>query len=120
MSDLTISNLVSITNSYNKSIEDVIKERNKQIVDKNFTSQHDDAMVNHQLTDAAICYAADYFMRNKKICDDNNFVDSIWPWEKYNFKPSVYSRREDLVKAAALIIAEIDRLDRLNYSEDDS
>ncbi|MBY5804125.1 hypothetical protein [Rhizobium leguminosarum] len=35
---------------------------------------------------------------------------SIWPWERRFWKPT--ERRRDLVKAAALIIAEIERLDR--------
>lgn len=34
----------------------------------------------------------------------------LWPWDQSWFKPK--DRRRDLVRAGALIVAEIDRLDR--------
>ena len=35
----------------------------------------------------------------------------MWPWDPHWFKTS--SRRRDLIKAGALILAEIERLDRM-------
>jgi len=39
-----------------------------------------------------------------------DLMENLWPWGKEWWKPS--DRRRDLVKAGALIAAEIDRLDR--------
>jgi hypothetical protein len=39
----------------------------------------------------------------------------IWPWDRKWWKPT--DRRRDLVKAAALILAEIERLDRATIKE---
>lgn len=39
-----------------------------------------------------------------------SFPESFWPWEEEAWRPK--NPRHDLVKAAALILAEIERLDR--------
>ena len=39
-------------------------------------------------------------------------VEILWPWDEKWFKRSPDNRRLELIKAAALIIAEIERLDR--------
>ena len=41
----------------------------------------------------------------------------IWPWEETWWKPASNNRIKDLVRAGALIAAEIDRLNSLNHSE---
>lgn len=38
------------------------------------------------------------------------FIEQAWPFDRRWFKPT--DPRRDLVKAAALILAEIDRMDR--------
>jgi hypothetical protein len=75
---------------------DVIIERHRQIDIEGYTSTHDDRFSDKVLTDAAVCY----------IWED----PATWPWEIENWKPK--NRRENLIRAAALIIAEIDRMDR--------
>ena len=49
----------------------------------------------------------------------DDFVKEDWPklWEMEWFKPTI--RIRDLVKAGALISAEIDRLWRMNMSDDE-
>ena len=42
----------------------------------------------------------------------------LWPWEIKSFNPTPTNRRKELVKAGALILAEIERLDR--YSNKNS
>ena len=75
---------------------DVLAERQRQIHAEGFDEAHDEHYTRGELTDAAVCY----------IWNDN----STWPWDLKWWKPK--NRRRDLVRAAALIIAEIDRIDR--------
>lgn len=44
-------------------------------------------------------------------------VWKIWPWDKSWWKPTPDDRIRELIKAGALIAAEIDRLQRLNKEE---
>jgi hypothetical protein len=76
---------------------DVVVERLRQIAGEGFSAAHDDAHQHGKLAQAATCYAI-------------GGSDRHWPFDKSWFKRSTY--RRDLVKAAALIIAEIERLDR--------
>lgn len=83
-------------------IRDVYNERIRQILSEGFTAEKDDAYKRHQLADAAACYA--WFKPGRQIM-------RMWPWAMRWFKPN--DSRSNYVKAAALLIAEIDRLDRL-------
>lgn len=86
-----------------RAIVDVLFERARQIEIEGFTPDHDDEHVRAELASAAACYAMPYFQ--------NSTVPAYWPWSPRWWKPSE-SRRRDLVKAAALMIAEIERIDR--------
>lgn len=77
--------------------EDVIAERRRQINAEGWTPEHDDQHVDGQMAKAAGFYAAPRH-------------PAFWPWAWSWFKPT--TRRRDLVKAGALILAEIERLDR--------
>jgi hypothetical protein len=83
-----------------KAIEDIVAERNRQKNVLGWTEEHDDECKNDQLSDAAACYAAGSKF-GKPL---------IWPWEIKWWKPK--SKRENLIKAGALIVAEIERIDR--------
>lgn len=87
---------------------DVFQERFRQIYSEGWTEQHDDdEHYQGGLVDAAICYAREPFWRE----DESRLeVPDDWPWDAKWWKPK--DRRRDLVRAAALLIAEIDRLDR--------
>lgn len=76
---------------------DVLAERSRQIEAEGWTTEHDDQHSNGEMARASACYAL------------NNAAN--WPWSISWWKPS--DRRRNLVKAGALIIAEIERLDRL-------
>ena len=67
------------------------------------TKEHDDAHTGGEMAIAAACYILRGM--HKKM------VPSMWPWEAAWWKPSDPIR--NLVKAGALIAAEIDRLQRL-------
>lgn len=75
---------------------DVIAERQRQISAEGWTPEHDDVHASHELRRAAACYM---------LGNGGN-----WPWDWRWWKPT--TDRRNLVKAAALLIAEIERLDR--------
>ena len=81
---------------------DVLAERRRQIVAEGWTPEHDDGHAQGEMADAAALYAS---LRVRHIAGF-----ATWPWSPDWFKPK--DRRRDLVKAGALILAEIERLDR--------
>lgn len=81
----------------------IATERMRQITEEGWTAEHDDEHTKSELLAAAMCYA-----------NTEGFTDSpppAWPWSEGWWKPTG-SRVRDLVKAGALIAAEIDRLQR--------
>lgn len=85
-------------------IDEIAAERRRQIDVEGWTPNHDDEHGNGQLARAAACYAAPL------LCHAGSQFN-LWPWDWRWWKPK--SRRRDLIRAAALIVAEIERLDRL-------
>ncbi|HGJ9111016.1 TPA: hypothetical protein ACJYBD_002883 [Pseudomonas aeruginosa] len=84
---------------------DVQAERRRQITAEGWTPEHDDKHETGALASAAGCYAM--FSLAYPAGDPSHF----WPWDKSWWKPSPDGRR-NMVKAGALILAEIERLDR--------
>lgn len=80
-----------------KALLDVTCERIRQTTDEGWSYEHDDQYTDEQLLDAAMCYI-------------EGGADLRWPWAEFHWKPT--TKRRNLVKAAALIIAEIERIDR--------
>ena len=108
---------------------DVLIERQRQIDQEGWTPEHDDQHAGGQMALAAGCYAmfASASDRQRATADLPGSLASlgktitgwaawlqIWPWHRSWWKPT--TRRRDLVKAGALIIAEIERLDRITAS----
>lgn len=106
-----------------QAIDDVIAERQRQISQEGWTIEHDDEHGHGELAAAAATYAylaslhSDFRKEQIKRFGHSSdgivaLVNHLWPsqWANYWFKPK--NRRRDLVKAAALIVAEIERLDR--------
>lgn len=81
---------------------DVLAERRRQI-SVGWTLEHDDEHVNGEMAAAAACYAF-------TAARSPHYIDHIWPWSLDWFKRK--DKRSNLVRAAALLIAEIERLDR--------
>lgn len=96
-----------------KAAQDVLAERERQVSAEGWTPEHDDEHDRAQLAQAAACYAL-----SGTPADEAHYIhgrwkdklDFFWPWDIKWWKPS--DRRRDLVKAGALILAEIERLDR--------
>lgn len=85
---------------------DVLAERRRQISAEGWTPEHDDAHDKGEMAQAAGCYALNAAGWKTEA------LRGCWPlsWRAAWFKPA--NPRRDLVKAAALILAEIERLDR--------
>ncbi|HHG1589879.1 hypothetical protein [Klebsiella pneumoniae] len=84
---------------------DVLAERKRQVTADGWTPGHDDEYEHGELADAAGCYAL-----SSELFDCAGEPPRPWPWPDGWWKPT--NRRRDLVKAGALILAEIERLDR--------
>lgn len=95
------------------AIFDVLIERHRQRAEERFTHEHDDRHINGELAAAAACYTlASLPLSEQKIAEyAASFLGPIWPWRWSMWKPK--SPRENLVKAAAMMLAEIERLDRM-------
>jgi len=96
---------------------DVLAERARQIAVEGWTPEHDDSHDHGEMARAAMAYAygAPEYRRlggglRKPGSLPSGFVWRIWPWAQEWWKPS--DDRRNLVKAGALILAEIERLDR--------
>ena len=85
---------------------DILVERRRQISEERWSAEHDDAHTTGELSLAAGCYAIGSSLQGER---DRVFT-RYWPWHKRWWKPG--DRRRMLVKAGALILAEIERLDR--------
>lgn len=95
--------------SLSKASADVFNERARQQAGEAFDASWDDRHnTSCELIEAAICYA-------DNITGPTAHKPVRWPWNIDWWKPT--TRRGNLVKAAALLIAEIERLDRAEASK---
>lgn len=103
-------------NELTQALSDVVAERCRQIQVEGWSPAHDDKHDDGQMAKAAAAYAghaAACFtlgMNPDHPAYAKADVPRGWPWADRWWKPS--SPRRDLVKAAALILAEIERIDR--------
>lgn len=106
----------------NPVIAEINAERVRQTEKEGWTLEHDDEHEDGSLAAAAACYA-----HPKRIFIAEEVVgrgykpydryEDAWPesWADQWWKPK--GRRRNLVRAAALIVAEIERLDRAKKPE---
>ena len=95
------------------SLQSVLAERIHQIRVECHYPEHDDEITDGSLAMAAACYAEEAFYQAKvvdRLPEISQVTPVLWPWGPDFWKPT--DQRKNLVKAAALILAEIDRLDR--------
>ena len=89
--------------------EQIAAERRRQIDEEGWTEDHDAGHDNESLALAAAVYATPADRRTFAFIDN---APAMWPWHTDDFKPTPNNRVRELVKAGALIAAEIDRLQR--------
>ncbi|WP_321336503.1 DUF4406 domain-containing protein [Breoghania sp.] len=101
----------------NDGVARIAAERSRHLSKEGFTPEKDARHRFGEMAAAAACYAL--------ICSGRAAYSNVapiaratvefWPWDSAWWKPSADSRR-NLEKAGALIAAEIDRLDRLEFN----
>lgn len=92
-------------------IDAIAAERRRQIEAEGWSAEHDDCHKNGEMAGAAACYALLRSQVDPATVMGEDLIRQIWPWYPEWWKPR--DRRTDLVRAGALIAAEIDRLDRM-------
>lgn len=98
-------------------IELIAYERLRQVEAERYSTEHDDAHVDGQLLSAALCYAGVERLVMMGAPVSRNTPPFEWPWAEVDWKPTDDAVR-NLVKAGALIAAEIDRLQRVRAAAD--
>lgn len=87
-------------------------ERRRQVEDEGFSAEHDAKLRRGNLALAAVAYAAkavkdiDYHNRSGGL----EAAIRLWPWQPSDYRPTPNDPIRELVKAGALIAAEIDKL----------
>jgi len=115
--------------------EMIAAERQRQIDVEGYTPEHDDEYTGHKLAMAAVCYAAPYPVFFRYTSVDLVAFSDPWPeiWDQRGDtrhrsddgderlldadEIPLDERIKDLVKAGALVAAEIDRLQRAVVDE---
>lgn len=98
-----------------QAARDVLAERRRQIEAEGWTPEHDDMHSDGQMAAAAGYYAlACAYPHERDI--GGGHVPTYWPWAPSWWKPR--DVRSNLVRAGALILAEVERLDRAAQPKD--
>jgi len=111
--DAALADVARLREALTGPLGDVLLERERQINKEGWSIQHDDTHIRGEMASAAACYAVPSRHRLEAF-------KAFWPssWSELWWKPAgphsdLSARRRDLVKAAALIVAEMERIDRL-------
>lgn len=114
--------LLSSSRGEQGAFADVLAERHRQMSAEGWSPEHDDTHVNFEMARAAAFYALHTAaaVLPEPTCEvpSNRYglfltADQAWPpeWDHATWKKPKDARR-NLVRAAALLVAEIERLDR--------
>ena len=91
-------------------LEEIHHERKRQVVVEGMSRLHDDAYTRNELALAAMSYCQSGSVAAFDTTPLKVRPPIFWPWSKDWWKPK--DKRRDLTRAAALVVAEIERLDR--------
>lgn len=97
----------------NSVIKEITDERERQVKAEGWTPEHDDDHNKGELAFAGACYAFHAGDQARGLRHPTHATAPLvyWPWDTGWWKPK--DQRRDLIRAAALIVAEIERLDRV-------
>ncbi len=98
-------------------IDEIAAERRRQIEGEGWTPEHDDQHAEYELSRAAAMYARHAANAHADPLYAVIGAPEAWPWNYEWWKPK--DPRRDLIRAAALLVAEIERLDRANANPSD-
>lgn len=90
--------------------EKIVRERQRQITEEGYTHKHDQGHTAGELARAAACYTD--FVAEQLEGGHWDEPHPFWPWDPRYWKPGP-DEVSTLVKAGALIAAEIDRIQLL-------
>jgi hypothetical protein len=93
---------------------DVLQERIRQVSEEGWDAAHDDEHIGGEIALAASAYSYHAGRHPRPYLGS---APNWWPWDARGWKPK--DPRRDLVRAGALIIAEIERLDRASAGTED-
>ena len=102
-------------------IELIAEERKRQIEVEGWTTKHDNEHPACNMALAGACYALDVASVHgvggnlRMMCAKLSKIS--WPWDEKWWKPTPEDPVRQLVKACALIAAEIDRFQRMATSK---
>lgn len=96
--------LIRIRRHLSPFMQAVVTERFRQVEGEGWSADHDDKHANGELAAAGAAYA-------RHAGTQSPYMPPEWPWTSDWWKPQGF--RRDLVRAAALILAEGDRFDRM-------
>ena len=94
-----------------RAIQEIISERERQIKTEGWAPSHDDQHDTGEIARAAASYAMHAgWAQHPRGQAWHHSPPSLWPWGSAWWKPK--DIRRDLIRAAALLLAEIERIDR--------
>lgn len=99
--------------AFSPAVQAIAAERRRQIEKEGWLPEHDDTHVNGELAQAAAAYTLGLYAVTGAVQSGKKFLPwakTLWPWDLKWWKPK--DREHDLVKAGALIVAELERLYR--------
>jgi hypothetical protein len=92
-------------------VAEIAGERRRQVEAEGWTPEHDDQHQWGEIARAAAAYALHAgWSQHPRGQAWHHCAPGMWPWDSQWWTPK--DARRDLIRAAALIVAEIERLDR--------
>lgn len=94
-------------------IEEIRAASASLISEEGWSPEHDDEFRHGEMKLAAMAYV--------QIASAKDYATDLpapryWPWDARSWKPK--NKRRDLIRAAALIVAEIERMDRCDRASE--
>jgi len=121
MTDAQVPDYLKLMFAATAAARDVLAERRRQVEVEGWTPEHDDEHDAGELAAAGAAYAVVALDELHPMSQgDGGYTltpPDLWPFDGTWWRPS-RDRRRNLVKAGALILAEIERLDRMGGSDE--